>query len=87
MMFLADNDGVFGGLAAGIIGIGILMLALCWIVFPLIVVAKFNVLIREVRALRGDIQKGKEENVQRPTLNVQSRIEEKKPEPAVYKID
>jgi hypothetical protein len=91
MMFLAENDGLaFGGFLAGIIGLGALMLALCWIVFPFIVVGKFNSLIREVRSLRAELKTKKEENApakRDPTPNAQRPVSAKKAEPTVYKID
>ena len=80
MMFLAGNDDFgFGGFVAGIIGIGILMLAVCWIVFPFIVITKFNDLIRDVRARRVEVKtKQNEENAGPPpgrTLNLNGREE------------
>jgi len=99
MFFLAqaDNSGAFffTGIIGSILGFSVVFVAVVWIVFPLIVNSKFNALIREVRNLRTELKMRRdadraerdEENAQRRTSNAQSRMEEKRPEPTVYKID
>jgi hypothetical protein len=91
LQVLADENS--GYYFTGIVGlvIGVLALALCllWLFFPFIVITKFNDLIREVRALRGEIRK---ENADPPKADQRPMEEGKKPPPVpaakeeVYRI-
>jgi len=84
LQMLAAADDGYGyystGLLGLVIGFMILFVSIVWIVFPFLVNAKFNQLIREVKALRGEMQKkgaAGAANVQRSTSNVQRPTEEK----------
>lgn len=60
LQIVAANEtaggGGFGYYLYGLIGLLIIFVAVVWIVFPFLVNAKFNELIREVRAMRGEMR-------------------------------
>jgi hypothetical protein len=90
LQMLATADDGYGYYFTGLLGLVIVFVSIVWIAFPFLVNAKFNELIREVKTLRGEMQKkGAVEaaNVQRSTSNVQRPMEEKKEESTVYRID
>lgn len=96
-MFLAQTDSGAGyyplGIFGLILGFSVLFVAVVWIVFPFLVNAKFNQLIREMRGLRADL-KGKEKTGNRdaevpPTLPKAEKSDVQKhvpPKEEVYKL-
>jgi len=45
----SDAVSTFGGLIGLCVGIFVIILAIAWLIFPFIVVSKFNQIIRELR--------------------------------------
>jgi hypothetical protein len=88
-------DYYFTGIFGAVIVIAGIVLIVCWIALPFIIITKFNDLIREVRALRGEVRGQKTETEHRdakvpPTLEEKKAVprqSEATTAPDIYRID